>query len=272
MYKTEPFELTTVVGIAPLPGTARYQGESISSIVDAAVEEAAQYAAAGISSMILQNVNDWPARERVDIETVAYLSVIGSAVRRAVGTSCRLGISVLRNDGAAAVAIAHAVGAQFIRAKIYVGAMLGAGGIEMGCMDTVLSLRQKIGSDVEIWADIRSRTAIPLVNYPILQECGFAAEKGMCRSFLLSGGDMGQVLETAQCVKRTFPSHRVILGGGVNLENLEQVIANADGAIVASYLKKDGKMHAPIDPVRLEHFMRCYHAAMERRKQPCAGC
>ena len=265
MYHKEPFELTTVVGIAPLPGTARYQGESISSIVDAAVEEAVQYAEAGIDSIILQNINDWPAREHVDIETVAYLSAIGSAVRRAVGSSCRLGISVLRNDGEAAVAVAHAVGAQFIRAKIYVGAMLSANGIEMGCMNGVLSLRQKIGSDVEIWADIRSRTAVPLVDYPILQECGFAAEKGMCRSFLLSGGDMAQVLETAQCVKQAFPNHRVILGGGVNLNNLEQVMANADGAIVASCLKQDGRMHAPIDPVRLEHFMRCYRAAIGHR-------
>ncbi|HPK16960.1 MAG TPA: BtpA/SgcQ family protein [Clostridia bacterium] len=259
----QPFQLSTVVGIKSLPGTAAYANEPFSAIVDCAVSDALTYYNAGIRNIIIQNVNDWPSREKVGPETVAYMSVIGSEVRNAVGGDCALGISVLRNDGVAAVAIAHAVQAQFIRAKVYVGAMISAAGIETGCMNEVLSLRHAIGSDVNIWADIRSRTGIPITDYPILQECAFAVDKGLCDHMILSSQSFDDSIELVRTVKKAYPKCQVMLGGAVNHQNLQIACSHADGAIVASCLKRDGKMHEVIDPERLQSFMALYQNCID---------
>ena len=258
----QPFQLSTVVGIKSLPGTAAYANEPFSAIVDCAVSEALTYYNAGIRNIIIQNVNDWPSREKVGPETVAYMSVIGSEVRNAVGGDCALGISVLRNDGVAAVAIAHAVQAQFIRAKVYVGAMISAAGIETGCMNEVLSLRHAIGSDVNIWADIRSRTGIPITDYPILQECAFAVDKGLCDHMILSSQSFDDSIELVRTVKSIsqMPSHA---GRGGQPSKPADCLLHADGAIVASCLKRDGKMHEVIDPERLQSFMALYQNCID---------
>ena len=47
----------------------------------------------------------------------------------------------------------------------------------------------------------------------------------------------------------------VVVGSGVNPENIGDIFTVADGVIVASYLKRDGVWWNEVDPERLRQFM-----------------
>jgi predicted TIM-barrel enzyme len=52
----------------------------------------------------------------------------------------------------------------------------------------------------------------------------------------------------------------VLVGSGVNADNVGDILSVADGVIVASSLKVDGVWWNPVDPARLAAFM----AAVQR--------
>jgi predicted TIM-barrel enzyme len=47
----------------------------------------------------------------------------------------------------------------------------------------------------------------------------------------------------------------LMVGSGVNPDNVADILRVADGVIVASYLKQDGVWWNPVDPARLRTFM-----------------
>ena len=53
----------------------------------------------------------------------------------------------------------------------------------------------------------------------------------------------------------------IYIGSGVSSENLARYASLADGFIVGSYFKKDGKWSEPVDPRRVERFMRAHASA-----------
>src|SRR2546426_949434 len=126
--------LIGVVGFPALPGAIDYRGTSREEFIQRAIVDAQAYAQAGFDALMIQNVGDLPVAAQVGPETVAWLSALGSAIRSAVALP--LGVCVLKNDGCAALAIAQAIGAVFVRIKVWVGAMVGAEGIVQGCAPT----------------------------------------------------------------------------------------------------------------------------------------
>ena len=65
-----------------------------------------------------------------------------------------VGVNILRNDVAGAVAIAAATGARFVRANVYVGASLTDQGLIEGAADAVQALIRRLGAPVAVWADV----------------------------------------------------------------------------------------------------------------------
>src|SRR5438552_3899301 len=99
--------------IPALPGSPR-NTLSLNAIVDWVLKDAEALAAGGIDGMILENFGDVPFYPgQVPSHTVASVTVLGRETRQRFEQP--LGINVLRNDSAIAVAIAAAVGAEFIR-------------------------------------------------------------------------------------------------------------------------------------------------------------
>ena len=105
----------------PLPGAPRYAGD-FPAVVDQARAEAQALVESGFDGLLVENFNDVPFYpERVPAETVAAMAVAVREVRAVVPVP--VGVNVLRNDGAAALAIAVATGAAFVRVNVLMGAM-----------------------------------------------------------------------------------------------------------------------------------------------------
>src|SRR5262245_39530628 len=116
--------------VPALPGSPRHQ-LPCTAILDWVLKDAAALQTGGINALIIENFGDVPFfPHRVPPHTVAFLTAIASEVKR----SCRLplGINVLRNDAEAAIAIASAVSAEFIRINIHSGARLTDQGVIEG--------------------------------------------------------------------------------------------------------------------------------------------
>ena len=110
-----------MVQTRPLPGSFRNSGETIDTITEQALEETGILAECGVKTIILQNMGDMPIRQQSSPEAIAYLTVVGGAIRR---NFPELSLGVLVNwDGVAALAVADAVGADFVRVEhLYTGA------------------------------------------------------------------------------------------------------------------------------------------------------
>jgi len=83
--------------------------------------------------------------------TVAFMTALGRELRRRFDVP--LGVNVLRNDSASALAIAAAVNAAFIRVNIHTGARLTDQGLIQGTAHQTLRYRKLLGCDVKIFAD-----------------------------------------------------------------------------------------------------------------------
>src|SRR5688572_10733427 len=102
--------------LAPLPGSPLYGG-SLSAIAEAVLRDAQLLAEGGVNGLMIENFGDTPFFPgRVPAHVVAHMTAIAGEVRRFV-PNLPLGINVLRNDGLSALAVAHAVGADYIDRK-----------------------------------------------------------------------------------------------------------------------------------------------------------
>jgi predicted TIM-barrel enzyme len=51
------------------------------------------------------------------------------------------------------------------------------------------------------------------------------------------------------------------IGSGITADNLSSYYDRADGFIVGTFLKKDGRWTEPVDPIRVERLMSAHSAA-----------
>ena len=132
--------LIGVIHVAALPGTPGSR-QQIAGIAEACVIEARAYAAAGFHGLTIENTHDRPyLKESVGPEIVAGMAVVGSEVRRAAGLP--LGVQILAGANLAAMAVAHACGARFVRVEAFVFAHVADEGRPPGALLTPLTCPQ----------------------------------------------------------------------------------------------------------------------------------
>ena len=154
--------LIGMVHVQALPGApgAPGSGLSVEAIAAQAVEEARMLIDAGFSGLLLENMHDVPYLLReVGPEVVAAMTAVGAAVREAV-RDVPLGIQILAGANRAALAVAHAIGAQFIRAEGFVFSSIADEGLLAEAdAGPLLRERKRIGAEnVKILADIKTAT------------------------------------------------------------------------------------------------------------------
>ena len=74
---------------------------------------------------------------------------------------------MLRNDADAALAVAVAVGAAFLRVNVHTGARVTDQGLVEGDAATTMRTRRALGATaVEVWADVDVKHSAPLAPAP----------------------------------------------------------------------------------------------------------
>jgi membrane complex biogenesis BtpA family protein len=248
--------LIGMVHLRPLPGAPRYDGD-FEAVIAQAVEEAAVLAGAGFHGVLVENFQDVPFYpERVPPETVAAMTAAVREVTRAV--SVPVGVNVLRNDGAAALAAATAARAAFVRVNVLTGAMVTDQGLIQGRAHELLRLRRALGATVFLFADVLVKHAQPLGPPLLAQAAEETAGRGLADALIVSGSGTGKPtdLQEAAAVRAAVPGVPLLLGSGVTAATVRAALAAADGAIVGSALKPGGRAEAPLDPARVSAFVQ----------------
>lgn len=248
--------IVAMLHLAPLPGSPRSK-LTIDEIVEQTCRDAQLLTECGVDGLMLENFGDMPLpADKVSPATIAQMSVIAARVRQV--TPLPLGINVLRNDSLAAMSIAAACGASFIRVNILTGARLTDQGIIAGRADELLRLRRQLGADdIQIWADVNVKHSWPLAPISLAEETENLVRRGLADALIVTGQGTGYATDRDEllAVVAAASGRPVLVGSGVSSENLRQ-LAPARGAIVGSSLKLHGQADQPIDPQRVLEFMQ----------------
>ena len=249
--------LIGVLHLLPLPGAPRYDG-NIQRVYDQALSELDVFRQHRLDSVIVENFRDMPYFPgRVPAETVAALAAISREIVKAA--QMPVGINVLRSDGEAAVAIAVASGAHYVRVNVHMGAVVADQGLVQGSGYLSMRLRAALKSDALVFADVGVKHAAPLADRGLDIETRDMVERGLADGVIVTGDRTGVEASGDDIdVVRGATTLPLLLGSGATPDNIHKVLARVNGAIVGSYFKKDGAGHNFVDPARVERFARAW--------------
>ena len=253
-----------VVHLLPLPTSARWGGD-LKAVIERAEQEATALAAGGVDGIIIENFFDAPfPKDAVNPAVVSAMTLIIDRIKSLV--MLPIGINVLRNDAKSALAIASCLDAAFIRVNVYTGIMATDQGLIEGQAHELQRYRQELNKDVAIFADVLVKHAHPLGPLNLTNALQDTIQRGLADAVIISGLTTGhppslEDLELAQAVASDTP---VLIGSGANWDNIGTLMPVANGVIVASSLKRMGKITEPIDPIRVSQFVEAAREAPSR--------
>ncbi|MBY0472166.1 BtpA/SgcQ family protein [bacterium] len=266
-------QLIGVIHLPALAGAPGAYGEhpsvSLQKAGARAVQEALTLTKAGFHSLILENFGDVPFHKgRVSAETLASLAVIAAAVREAVRVP--VGINILRNDALSALAVASVTGCDFIRVNVLSGVAATDQGIVEGDAATLLRERDRLGSDIEIFADALVKHARSLSGDDLRYAVEDLVLRAKADAVLVTGPTTGrsvedQKLEEASQICREL-SAPLYVASGVSAKSVENVLRyGVAGVIVGSDLRSGGRAGAALDSKRIKNFVKAFKDANPKR-------
>ena len=263
-----PNPIIGVVHLLPLPSSARWGG-SLQAVIDRAEQEATALASGGVDGIMIENFFDAPfVKDQVNGAVISAMTLIIQRLKSII--TLPMGVNVLRNDALSGMAIAACTQAQFIRVNVLTGVMATDQGFIEGKANELLRYRRELGCDVQIFADMLVKHARPLSNTNLTIAVQEAIDRGLADAVILSGWVTGDPpnLEDLELAKAAAKGTPVLIGSGATWENIGTLIKAADGVIVSSSLKRQGKIEQAIDPNRVSQFVEVARMGSDLKSTP----
>ena len=227
-------------------------------LLERAAQDARVLAQGGCHALLVENFGDVPFfRGQVPPETVAAMSLAIGAVRREA-PGLPVGVNVLRNDARSALALCAACGASFLRVNVHAGAMLTDQGVVQGRAAESLRERQRLAPGARLLADVHVKHALPLVEQSIAEAARELVERGLADAVIVSGRATGDPPTSSDlmAVREAIGARQLLVGSGVEEDNVEELLSHADGAIVGSAFETDGRAGNPVELERVQRLAR----------------
>jgi len=244
--------LIGVVHLPPLPGS--HQGlAGIDRLVDYALREAEKLERAGFDAVILENYSDNPFRnERVNDVTLTAMSVIVREVAKSL--NLRVGVSLLRNAGLQALAIAYSSGAHFIRVNAYCETRVAPEGILYPIASQLETVRQQMDRHILVLADVDVKHSGPLGARSLEEVVHDCVSRGRMDAIIVSGHATSQAPSPGYvaAIKKLAGLKPVLVGSGISIGNVRAYWNIADGFIVGTSIKIENDTQKPIDTAKAE--------------------
>ncbi len=195
-----PRGLVGVVHLPAMPGDpAAARGLAWSSVYDHARRDADALAEGGIRAVVVENFGSRPfvkgdASDRLPPHQVAAIALVARELRARFD---RVGVNCLRNDAIAALGVAAATEADFVRVNVHVGAYVTDQGLIEGEAARSLRYRASLERDTAILADVLVKHATPLAPSPPRTLVGDTLERGMAEAVVVTGSATGAAVDAA---------------------------------------------------------------------------
>lgn len=238
-----------------LPGDPTYDAsKGLDWVVEQGRNDLLALQEGGVDAILFSNEFSLPYLTKVDTITVASMArVIAELIP---DIKITYGVNVLW-DPIASLDLAVATDAQFVR-EVFTGAYAGDFGLwNTNCGATVRH-QHKIGAqNVKLFFNIVPESA----SYLAPREIGAIAKStvfntrpdALCVSGLTAGLETSS--QTLETIKRSVPDTPVFANTGVRIDNVDQQLRIADGAVIGTAFKEGGDTWNPTDAGRVKALM-----------------
>ncbi len=238
-----------------LPGDPGYQVEKgLEWVVARARQSLEALQEGGVDAVMFSNESSLPYLTRVEPITYVTMARIIGEIRGEIKVP--FGVNVLW-DPTASLDLAVATGALFVR-EIFSGVYASDFGLWNTNTGEVIRHQHAIhGEKVRLLFNIVPEAAVYLGGRSPADIARSTVFNHRPDALCVSGLTAGVTTSAAvlKQVKETVPDTPVFANTGVRLENVEEQLQVADGAVVGTTFKRDGYIWNEVDPQRVKAFM-----------------
>ena len=247
--------IIAMLHLQAMPGDPYYdKDKGMKYVIEKAKEDLDALQEGSVDAIMFSNEFSLPYLTKVNTETVAAMArVIGELMPR---ISIPYGVNVLW-DPQASLDLAAAVDAKFIR-EIFTGVYASDFGLWNTHCGEVVRHQRAIGAEnVKLLFNIVPEAAKYLADRDIRQIAKSTVfnckPDALCVSGLTAGSPTD--MSTLKEVKEEVPNTVVFANTGCRKETIAKLLEIADGAVVATTFKYDGKFENQVDKRRVKEFM-----------------
>jgi hypothetical protein len=255
-----PRGLIGVIHLLAMPGDPGYREGGFAAVERHALRDAEALVAGGVDALIVENFGSAPfpkgdAGHRLPPHQVAFLALV---TRQLVGLGRPVGVNCLRNDALAALGVAAAAGASFVRVNVHTGAYVTDQGLIEGEADVSMRYRMALGATgIAVLADVLVKHATPLAPLTATSATHDCLDRGLADGVIVTGAATGAPvdLELLREVRAAAGGQPVYTGSGLDPARAEALVPLLEGAIVGTWVKQGGQLRAPVDEGRVRELV-----------------
>lgn len=249
--------IIAMIHVGALPGTPKNRF-SIGQITENALKDAVILAEEGVDALLIENMHDRPYLNKIaGPEIVSAMTAVAVELRRAVNVP--MGIQILAGANKEALAVALAAQLDFVRAEGFVFGHLADEGFINSDAGDLLRYRKQIGAEnIKVFTDIKKKHSSHSVTSDVsIAETAKAAEFFLSDGVIVTGNSTGEKA-SADEVKSVKDKVKipVIIGSGIDTNNIHEFWNIADAFIVGSSLKKNGNWENEVDRENVKKLIR----------------
>jgi hypothetical protein len=254
-----------MVAVLPLPGSPLYEGDD-REVMDQALADLDAYQSAGVDSVIFENDHDLPyIQPPLDKRGIALMTRIAKAARQRFEGP--IGIQMLEAANITSLEIAAEAELDYIRVEAYVFAHVGGSGVIDGSAGKILRRRKELSAEhIKVFADVKKKHG----SHSLTIDLDIADEIRQADFFLADGvivtsAFTGTQPDTNDLVRAKAATRLpVLVGSGMTVGNIGSYLPLADGFIVGSTFRREGRFLERLAPERLQQFMDVFVQERER--------
>jgi membrane complex biogenesis BtpA family protein len=251
-----------MIAVLPLPGAPLYDGDD-QKVIDRALSDLEVYKRARVDSILLENDHDLPyIQPPLDEKGVALMTRIAREARNRFAGA--IGMQMLEAANITSLEIAAEADLDYIRVEAYVFAHVGGSGIINGSAGKILRRRKELKAEhIKVFADVKKKHGSHslTIDLDIKDEIA-QAEFFLADGVIVTGQSTGIHPDKDDLIKAKGGTKLpILIGSGMTAENIKEYLPLADGFIVGSCFRKDGKFLEKLEPERLHTFMKAFASA-----------
>ena len=243
-----------------LPGDPYYDCDGgMEKVIDMARKEFLALQDGGVDAVMFSNEFSLPYLKKVKPETTAAMARIIGELKSDI--KIPYGVNVLW-DPYASIDLAAATDALFIREI-----MSGVYASDFGLWDTdtgeIVRHKTRLGlKNLKMLFNIVPEAAKYLANRDIVEIAKTTVFNNCPDVICVSGITAGAATDTEVLakVKNAIPDTAVFANTGCRVDTVEKILSIADGAVVGTTFKKDGKFENHVELDRVKEFMDKVHS------------
>jgi membrane complex biogenesis BtpA family protein len=224
-------------------------------LVDAVGHDLELLVRSGVDAIMFCNEGDRPYSTTVGPEVPAVMARVITEFKNNIPIP--FGVDILW-DPKAAIGLAHAVGASFVR-EVFTGTYAGDFGVWNTDPAASLSYRRQIGAEnVKLLFNVTAEFAAPVAARDIGLTARSVVMSSLADAVCISGditGDSVGLEQLRQAKEAVGDATCIIANTGVRPDTVGEILTIADGCIVGTCLKRDGHTWKEVDKVQVERFV-----------------